>query len=226
MHPIARKCQTIFIISMARYLAAIFSLVAAQNTPEQVWVSFGSTPLTSLIVSFASPSQCLTPSLKAGTSNTTLISYPVAPDAPFYFNNAGGVAFYYRSTLTGLTPGTKYFYTVSACGAWSSIFSVSTLPETQELTVLLTGDMGRDDGEQILPMLVQEAEKAAGGSSSAANMFVIGGDFAYDMHDKEGARGAAYMGRLSTVSSYIPTVMTIGVSVRPFPPPMSRTAPP
>jgi len=201
---------------MAFYLAALGSaitLVNAQNLPEQIWVSFGEDPLTSLTFSFASPAQCGTPSVKAGASNTSLVTYPAIPDAPFYFNNAGGVAFYHRARLTGLSPATKYYYQVSACGAWSGILSVSTLPETQELTVLLTGDMGRDEGEQILPQPVIEAQLAAAGDSSAASMLAIAGDFGYDLHDLEGARGAAYMKRLSTVSSFLPTVMTIGVSV-------------
>ena len=237
---------------MLAFAVALSGLAAAaaDNVARQVWSSFGKDPLTSLTVSFASSSPCAAPALNFGTSPGALApAADVAADAPFDFNNAGGLAFYYRARLTGLAPGTRYYYQVAACGAFGPVLSTSTLPAGADLTVLLTGDMGRDDGEQILPQLLLEAEAAVAGAKGAANMFVIAGDFAvrgnllslslslslskprqalltqipsprsshmlslyaqYDLHDKEGLRGANYMERLSNVSAFIPTVCTIG----------------
>jgi hypothetical protein len=183
---------------------------ASDNAALQVWSSFGSDPLSSLTISFASAAPCATPALNIGTAPSTLAPSPVTADPPFFFNNNQGLAYYYRARLTGLAPGTRFYYQVAACGAWSRVFSVSTLPASPNLTFILTGDMGRDDGEQILPQLLHEAELAQQGGADAASMFVIAGDFAYDLHDEEGERGASFMQRLSNVSAFIPTQMTIG----------------
>jgi hypothetical protein len=131
-------------------------------------------------------------------------------DAPFLFENDAGLHHYYRAALQALEPGTTYFYQVQACGAWSPTLSTRTLPAGNDFKVLVWGDMGRDGGEQILPALLQEAQAAASGAPNSASFAVIAGDFGYDLHDQEGARGARFMSRLSNVSAYLPTLMTIG----------------
>ena len=202
---------------MPQTFCAIAALAAAAavgaQAPEQVWASFGEQPLESLTVSFASPLPCAAPALRFGTAAGALAPLPpaaISADAPFFFGNAAGAAYYFRARLTGLAPGTRYFYQVQACGAWSALLSASTLPAGDDFKVLVWGDMGRDGGEQILPALEAEARAAAAGAPGSASFAVIAGDFAYDMHDKEGARGRSFMGRLSNVSAYLPTMMTIG----------------
>ena len=185
----------------------------AQFTPDQVWASFGDAPLTSLRVSWATPGACATPALRFGTSPASLQPAPpsaVTADAPFFFENSGGLAHYYRAALAGLAPGTRYFYQVAACGPWSRTLSASTLPQGADFKVLVWGDMGRDGGEQILPALLEEAQAAAGGAPGAASFAVIAGDFGYDLHDEGGARGARFMSRLSNVSAFLPTLSVLG----------------
>lgn len=195
--------------------AALLSAAAiAQRTPDQIWASFGSDPLTTLTISFASAAPCATPAIRYGLSPSSLTPAAAAADAPFDFGNSGGLAYYYRARLTGLQPGTRYHYAVSACGAWSATLSTATLPSSTDFKVLVWGDMGRDGGEQILPALVQEAQAAVAGAPGSAAFSVIAGDFAYDLHDSEGARGARFMSRLSNVSAYLPML----VSARALPP--------
>jgi len=68
--------------------------------------------------------------------------------------------------------------------------------------------MGRDGGEQILPALMDEAKKASTGSG--ATFAIIAGDFAYDMHDLSGKRGATFMNRLQNISAFLPTLGVCG----------------
>jgi hypothetical protein len=185
----------------------------AQFDPDQIWASFGDEPLTSLRFSFSTSAACASPALRFGTSPGALSPAPpaaVTADAPFFFENSGGLAYYYRAALAGLAPGTRYYYEVSACGAWSRTLSVSTLPAGADFKVLVWGDMGRDGGEQILPALEEEARAAASGAPGAPSFAVIAGDFGYDLHDQSGARGARFMTRLSNVSSFLPTLGVIG----------------
>ena len=163
---------------MLRAILAIAVVVAGQNTPEQVWSSYGDAPLTTLRISFSTNSSCSTPQLRFGLSPTSLSPAPASAlsvDPPFLFDNSGGLHYYYRAALSGLASGTRYFYQVAACGEWSSIFYSGTLPEGTDFKVLVWGDMGRDGGEQILPALLEEARAAANGASNSASFSVIAG---------------------------------------------------
>ena len=171
--------------------------------------------MESLTISYASTSPCAAPALRFGASAGALAPLPAAAisaDAPFFFGNSAGAAYYFRARLTGLAPGQRYFYQVQTCGAWSALLSASTLPAGDDFRVLVWGDMGRDGGEQILPALEAEARAAAAGAPGSASFAVLVGDYAYNMDDKEGARGRSFMGRLSNVSAYLPSLMTIGSS--------------
>ena len=172
---------------------------------------------TVLTFSFSTASPCASPAFKIGPSPSSLSPSPVFADAPFHFTNAAGLAYYYRARVSGLLPGTRYFYAVQACGAWSPTLSTTTLPPATDFKVLVWGDMGRDGGEQILPALIQEAEAAVAGAAGAASFSVIAGDFGYDLHDEEGGRGARFMSRLSNVSASLPML------VRAPPPPLTAS---
>ena len=193
------------ILLRAFFLAAA---VGAQSTaPDQIWASFGEEPLSTLAISFSSAAPCATPAFKFGLSPTSLAPSPVTADPPFYFGNSAGLAYYYRARLSGLSPGTRYFYAAQACGNWSETLSTATLPSGDDFKVLVWGDMGRDGGEQILPALQQEARAAVAGAPGSAAFSVIAGDFAYDLHDESGARGARFMSRLSSVSAHLPLLV-------------------
>ena len=186
----------------------------AAPAPVQIFTSYGVDPTSSLTLTWASQAACA-PVAEAGSSPSSLSSVACEVDAPFFFNNAGGVQFFYRARLTNLPASSRVFYRVGCSDAtsetWSTIRSVSLVaPRGTPQTILLLGDMGRDAGEQTLPALIQEAQKSQ--TDQTPTFAIIAGDFGYDLHDFSGARGSAWMERVSNVTSFLPTMVTIGSS--------------
>ena len=200
------------VLMRAFFLTAAVS--AQSSEPDQIWASYGEEPLSTLAISFSSAAPCSTPAFKFGLSPTSLTPSPVTADPPFYFANSAGLAYYYRARLSGLSPGTRYHYAVQACGNWSDVLSTATLPAGNDFKILVWGDMGRDGGEQILPALQQEAQAAVAGAPGSSSFSIVAGDFAYDLHDESGARGARFMSRLSSVSAYLPLLVSAWARAR------------
>ena len=203
-----------------RFLLAALALSVAHSAPSaiptQIWSAFGSDPTSSLTVSWATATAC-SPVAEVGPSPTSLTPAPpsaITADAPFLFTNAAGAHYYSRARFTGLPTGSRVYYRVGCAdgsgSTWSSTRSASLVGTEEQPTILLLGDMGRDGGEQTLPALLAEAADAAAGRPGAATFAVIAGDYAYDLHDEAGLRGAQFMERVSNVTSYLPTMTTIG----------------
>ena len=198
--------------------AALFAgavVAGAATPPTFIWSSYGADPTTELTLTWGSASACA-PAAEFGLTAAALAPAPASAltaEPPFLFDNADGVQFISRARLTALPEGARIFYRVGCAGAppaWSPVASASLLAPGAQPTVLLLGDMGRDGGEQSLPALEQEAAAAARGDAGAATFAAIAGDFAYDMHDEAGARGARFLTRVSNFTASLPTMTTIG----------------
>ena len=118
----------------------------------------------------------------------------------------------YRVALTSLAPATTYTYT-PAVGAEASAprsFTTLSADPADVPVVIFWGDLGRDGGGQAFPALEAEAARTAARASGAGAVGIQAGDFAYDLGDLDGLRGAEFMERYSNISSYLPTFTVIG----------------
>ena len=115
--------------------------------------------------------------------------------------------------LSGLTPGTTYTYSVTvgaeACASPKSFTTLSADPSFIP-RVIYWGDLGRDGGGQAFPALEAEAQLTAALGPGYGSVGIQAGDFAYDLGDLEGLRGAEFMERYSNISAFLPTFTVIG----------------
>lgn len=116
----------------------------------------------------------------------------------------------FLATLDGLTPGTRYYYSVSVGASSSPWFNFTTVSDTGVPIILFWGDLGRDGGGQALPALDAEARASGAGAAGAAVLGIQCGDFAYDLADKNGQRGADFMVRFQEIAARLPVAVTIG----------------
>jgi hypothetical protein len=89
-----------------------FASDASAGTPEQIHLTFGADPATSVCVSWCSPAQSLAPRvLLRHTSPPTVIH---AVQRTYTDGVNGQTVFTYHATLEGLSPGSAYQYAVTA----------------------------------------------------------------------------------------------------------------
>jgi hypothetical protein len=81
---------------------------ASAGTPEQIHLTFGEDASTTVVVSFASQAQCMNP-------RVNLLGRQIPAIQRTYTDGLSGqTVFTYHATLTDLSPGTNYHYTVTA----------------------------------------------------------------------------------------------------------------
>jgi hypothetical protein len=170
-------------------------------------VAFGADPTSSATISFASNT-----SAAAYVSVSPGVGRVPAPGYDNTFANSAGLAVVYRAPLAGLLPSTTYTYTCTVGGATSAPRTFTTLSADPAAVpiVMYWGDLGRDGGGQAFPALEAEAARTARREPGAASVAIQAGDFAYDLGDLNGARGAAFMERFSNISAFLPTYTLIG----------------
>lgn len=113
----------------------------------------------------------------------------------------------YRAVMTGLTPGVQYHYRVgSKDSKWSDSFHFRTLPKGNDWNPKLAiyGDLGWKDDES-LPFLVKEVHD----NDAFDTVFHIG-DFAYDLHDKDGEKGHKFMNAIEPIAARVPYMVLPG----------------
>jgi len=196
---------------------------------DHVRVTFGADAAIGAVVSFASNTSAADAAVSFATAPFDGCGASAAPGAVTLaaaaadnsYANAAGLQVVYAANLTGgLAPSTTYHY--RAClgqGAEvSPLFSFTTLAEAgaaagggqQQPVVCYWGDLGRDGGGQAWPFLEAEAARTAARAPGACSVGIQNGDFAYNLGDLDGARGAAFLTRFSGIAATLPTWTTIG----------------
>ena len=211
---------------MATLLAALAALVAlAALAPahalDHVRVTFGADGARGAVVSFASNASAADAAVSFAPAPFSGCGAGAAPGAVTLaaagadnsYANAAGLQVVYAANLTGrLAPSTTYYY--RAClGAGAEVspqLSFTTLAEAgnaggEQPVVCYWGDLGRDGGGQAWPALEAEAARTAAHAPGACSAGIQNGDFAYDLGDLDGARGAAFMTRFSGIAATLPT---------------------
>ena len=201
-------------MSLPRALAlVILPALAAAAPPCAITAAFGADPTTTATISFASNASdagafvTVSPPLAGGVTRVAAAAFDNS------YANAAGVRVVYRAALAGLAPKTTYTYAPSVAGEAAAPRSFTTLSADTAADVprvIFWGDLGRDGGGQAFPALEAEAAAAAARAPGCGAVGIQAGDFAYDLGDHDGARGAAFMERFSNISAFLPTFTVIG----------------
>ena len=191
-----------------RALILFSGLISAVSaTPRAILVAFGADPTSSATISFAS--NVSAPSFVTVSPALGRLS---ASGFDNSYANSAGLRVVYRVVLTGLAPATTYTYTCTVGADTSAPRTFTTLSRNPAVVpkIIYWGDLGRDGGGQAFPALEAEAALTAARDQSAGAVGIQNGDFAYELADLNGARGAAFMDRFSNISSLLPTYTSIG----------------
>jgi hypothetical protein len=142
---------------MVASLSMLSLLAAAQlDQPEQVHLALSYTPDRMAVqwagaVGANSSTLCATAGLvHYGTSTSSLTSVAKADCTAFDLGSDANqlTQANYNATLTGLAPGTKYYYSVSIAGATSAVFQFHAAPDASTLDsqlphqFIVYGDLG------------------------------------------------------------------------------------
>lgn len=135
-----------------------------------------------------------------GGSVVTLNGKVAVSGESYEFTDVGNTQFIHRVRLSGLSPATRYSYTVGdGANATSPAFSFATPPYDHVPTLAVYGDMGiSSNALSTMPLLIADA--AAG----MLDVIVHIGDIAYNLQDDNGARGDAFMNQIQPLSSIVP----------------------
>lgn len=106
-------------VGLAGFVAPLLSPAAARaagstpdGTPEQVHLTWGSEPMTSVTVSWASLAQAVRPRVSLAVHGTSASVSVPAVQRSYTDGLNGETVFCYHAALTGLEPDTSYDYTV------------------------------------------------------------------------------------------------------------------
>ena len=195
----------------ALVVAATLLATAAASAPAHVHLAPGADPRTAMTVMWSSLTGAVgavaySASGPLDPSPTTLAV--TATDNSY--KNKNGLPNVFLAELVDLSPGTRYWYTVSVGAAMSAWFNFTTVSDTTPPVVIYWGDLGKDGGGQALPALEAEARAAGAGAPGAGTIAIHNGDFAYDLADDNGGRGASFMERFQAIASLLPVAVTIG----------------
>jgi len=144
------------------------------NAPEQVHLSFGDDPHTSINVVWVTR-QSATAGMRYGTNPNTLTSMAqgkVTTYTPGYWHG-----FINAVSITNLAPGTTYYYSVgSDVTGWSDVFSFTTEPtdsRTLVTRIAYIGDMGTMNSTNNMKQITNLVE------SKKINWILHNGDISY-----------------------------------------------
>jgi hypothetical protein len=175
--------------------------------PVHVHLAYGAQD-DQMQVTFASSTSCgnMNAHVVYGTMSTSLSGNVVASETLFEDGNGSGHKFIYNALLTKLTAGQKYYYMCTCGGKNSTLFHFSgKLTGNQWVpNLVIFGDMGRTDGPQALPGLVNEVK------NGWPHVAIHIGDFAYDMNDQGGHIGDVFMDQIQDIAAYIPYMVAVG----------------
>ncbi|XP_041361456.1 acid phosphatase type 7-like [Gigantopelta aegis] len=167
--------------------------------PEQIHLSYGRSP-DQMMVTWSTSSEI--PNSQVSVSDNPAFGTPKTFTGYSTKFVDGGSAhhtqYIHRTLITGLTPGTKYYYKCSGSeGIWSDMMWFSTMKEGSAWSprLVMFGDMGKVNA-QSLPRLQQELD--------LYDAVLHIGDFAYDFDTDNATVGDDFMRQIQSVAGYLP----------------------
>lgn len=123
------------------------------------------------------------------------------------FTDVSNTQFIHYVVMTGLAPGTVYYYAVGdGAGNTSAAFHFRTYPANPvPTTFAIFADMGVDVNAQgTVPYLAADA------ASGAIDIVLHVGDIAYDLDSNNGGNGDAFVVAAQSYAAYVPEHVTVG----------------
>lgn len=105
----------------------------------------------------------------------------------------------HRVTISGLSPGRKYYYHCGYSNAWSSLYTFTAMPAGSNWSprFAVFGDLGNVNAQSVGRL---QEETQAGHFDAVLHV----GDFAYDMDTDNARVGDAFMNQVQAFAAYIP----------------------
>lgn len=113
----------------------------------------------------------------------------------------------HHALMSDLAPAQRYFYRVGqpSAGAWSPVYNFSMPPAGfPPVSIAVYGDMGVENA-RIPDALLRDLRGDAG-----YDMILHVGDFAYDMNERQGRVGDAFMRMIEPIASHVPYMTCLG----------------
>ncbi|KAL5009257.1 hypothetical protein ScPMuIL_014838 [Solemya velum] len=165
------------------------------HQPQQVHLSFGDDP-TKMIVVWNTPEPTPNASVEYGQLSSAS-RYANATMTKFVDGGSlHHVQYIYRAIMTGLVPGTKYYYRCGSKYGKSQVFSFSAMRNGTDWSprILLFGDLGVLNGRS-LPRIKNDVTK-----NHYDAIFHVG-DFAYDLQSANGTVGDMFMNLMEPIAA-------------------------
>lgn len=198
-----------FGITSKLQVIVISLLGTVQADPEQIHLSQGYTSDT-MTVDWLDWAPEISPGVSynteyGGSTQTTLAKETI-------WKSEGNLTRYlYRGILTGLEPGSRYYYQVGSpknyCSLRESNQWFDPVPsrstDFRPLHLAIYGDYGvvNDQSQQLLE------DKVTGGE---VDMILHAGDIAYNLHYHDGGRGDDFMNQIQTLATRVPYMVAPG----------------
>ncbi|XP_019627335.1 PREDICTED: acid phosphatase type 7-like [Branchiostoma belcheri] len=111
----------------------------------------------------------------------------------------------HRVVMTGLKPGFRYIYHVGSEESWSAIYSFTAVQDDTNWSprFAVYGDLGYENAQSVA-RLTKEVQRGM------YDAILHVGDFAYDMNDKDGEVGDAFMSLIQPIAAYLPYMTCVG----------------
>jgi hypothetical protein len=166
--------------------------------PNQVHLSYGETS-ADMYVTWNTYAPTKTSAVLYGNK----LNYMTALGSQTKFTTGNNTQYVHRAVMSKLQTDTSYLYRVGDdSGGWSDVFEFTSIG-CQSPKLAVYGDMGLENAKS-LPYL---KEMAQDGKFDAV---LHVGDFAYDMHDENGAVGDKFMNKIQSIAAYVPYMTSVG----------------
>lgn len=185
-----------------------FDCCNASNVPEQVHLSLTGEP-SEMTAMWTTLRQTTDHVVQWGTAPGKLSSQSdAAAGASSTYTHFGWIGMFHRAAMTGLAPGTRYYYRVGSANAslWSQEFSFRTLPDPSDnatLVVASVGDMGYGPASDDTVMRLTELVAA-----EKIDIVVHNGDISYA--DGDYTHWDIFMRKIEPVAAQVPYMVSPG----------------
>ncbi|CAD5225057.1 unnamed protein product [Bursaphelenchus okinawaensis] len=117
----------------------------------------------------------------------------------------------HRAVIKSIEAGKRYFYRVGSDFGWSSVYSFVGLKSRDDggYRLAIYGDLGNINARS-LGKLQRQAQ------DGQFDMVIHNGDFAYDMHNKDGKFGDEFMRQIEPMAAYLPYMVSPGNHERSY----------
>ncbi|XP_077557944.1 acid phosphatase type 7-like [Haemaphysalis longicornis] len=178
------------------------SSYAAYTQPQQVHLSYGANE-NQRVVTWVTFDASRTPTVEYGVNGFE----HEAVGSTTKFQDGGKkkrVLYIHRVLLKNLKCGTQYLYHCGSTDGWSAIYKFKVAPQNStSATLAVYGDLGSANARS-LSALQRDAQ------IGTVDAVLHAGDFAYDMHSKDGKVGDIFMRQIETIAAYVPYMTAVG----------------